>query len=117
MIGDIRLAPIDGAEALFAQVHIVKADRRPALGKIAQAWKSRVASRPQVLDGHPVLTAHARGEREIRARDVVMPAVARAGNPAHEEVARRRIQRPAIAEDQAQREQRLRRNAIVIVGV
>src|SRR5207302_6563851 len=98
MIGDIRLAPVDGAEALFAQVDIIKADRRPALGKIAQAWKSRVASRPQVLDRHAMLAAHARGEREVGARDVVVPAVAGAGSPAHEEVARRRIQRPAIAE-------------------
>src|SRR2546422_2432637 len=114
MIGDMRLAPIDSAEALAAEVRIVKADGRPGLGNVAEARKGRVAARPEVLDRETMLAAHARGERDVGARDVVVAASARAADLADEEVARRRIERPAIAEDHAQRDQRLRCRAVVI---
>src|SRR2546426_4917383 len=94
MIGDMRLAPVDGAEALAAEVRIVKADGRPGLGNVAEVRKGRVAARPEVLDREPVLAAQARGEREIGACDVVVAASACAADLADEEVARRRIERP-----------------------
>src|SRR5204862_3750609 len=77
----------------------------------------RGAARPPVLDADRMLTRHARGQREFGARDVVAAAGAGAGDSADEEVARGDVERGRVAEDEAQREQALRREPIVIIGI
>src|SRR4030081_1997157 len=116
------LAPINGAEAAFAEVDVVEAERPPTLGlvvlgKVAQAWEVRIAARPEVLDRHRMLALHAQRERDVGARDVVVPAAAGAGDLADEEVAPGEVERGRIAEDQAQREQALGGEPGGVVGV
>src|SRR6185369_94684 len=81
----------------------------------AEVGEGRVAAIPQVLEGDRVLLADAPGEGHVGAHDVVVAAAVARGDAADEVLAPGDVDRGAVAEDEAQRGERLRREAVVVV--
>src|SRR2546428_2726508 len=109
-------APLDRAEPVVAEVGVEDADGTPDLRRVAKVGKGCIAARPNVFERDRVLAIDAQRERRIRAQDVVVSSRAGRTEPAHEIFASEQIERGRFAEYHAQRGQRLRRDAVVVVG-
>src|SRR6266542_1897172 len=109
-------APLYGAESVVTEIGVEDADGAPGLRRVAKVGEGRVAARPHVLERDRVLAVDADRECGIRAQDVVMSSGTGRCDPAHEVLAPQKIERGGLAEDHAQRSERLRGDAVVVVG-
>src|SRR6185369_9307662 len=110
-------APVDAAEAVLAEQRVVDPDRVPDLLDVLSAGEARVAAVADVADRDRVLATQAPGERGVEADDVVVAATRCRRDLADEVLATGDVERELVAVRKAQREERLRRDAVVVVAV
>src|SRR3569623_335719 len=114
--GGVR-APIHGAEPGLPEKGITDADDADALVRVGQAGIVDVALRFGIAEHDAVQVVDAHGQGHLGPHDVFRAGAFGGGDVADVVIAHRGIERDAVAEDQTQRHQLLRRDAIVIIAL
>src|SRR3569623_1446322 len=110
-------APIHGAEAGLAEQRITDADDADALVRVGQAGIVAVALRFGIAEHDAVQVVDAHGQGHLGPHDVFRAGTFGSGDVADVVIAHGGIERDAVAEDQTQCHQLLRRDAIVIIAL